>query len=383
MIPYGRQSIDEEDIRAVVDVLRSDWLTQGPAVERFEHAMAAYCGAKYAVAVNSATSGLHIACLAAGLGKEDALWTSPNTFVASANCGRYCGAAVDFVDIHPRTYNMSVDRLADKLEQARSQNKLPKILVPVHFSGQPCQMAEIAELCNRYGVTVIEDASHAVGAVYRGVKVGACEHSSMTIFSFHPVKIMTTGEGGMVLTNDPALYEKLLRLRSHGITRDERSMEGASEGAWYYEQIELGCNYRMTDIQAALGVSQLKRLDGFLARRHALALRYDNLLKNLPVVIPWQHPQCDSAWHLYVVLVQGAGNSRRRVFDTLRASGIGVNVHYIPVHLQPYYRRMGFKPNDFPAAENYYTHAISLPLYAGLSDGQQDEVVAVLRKALQ
>lgn len=381
MIPYGRQSIDEEDIQAVVEVLRSDWLTQGPAVERFEHAMADYCGAKYAVAVNSATSALHIACLSAGLGEEDILWTSPNTFVASANCGRYCGATVDFVDIHPRTYNMSVDCLADKLAQARSKNKLPKILIPVHFSGQPCQMAEIAELCRQYGVTVIEDASHAVGAAYRGAKVGACEYSSATVFSFHPVKIMTTGEGGMVLTNDAALYEKFLRLRSHGITRDERSMEGTPEGAWSYEQIELGYNYRMTDIQAALGVNQLKRLDGFLTRRHALAQRYDHLLKDLPVVVPWKNPQCDSAWHLYVVLVQGA--DRSRIFDALRASGIGVNVHYIPVHLQPYYRRLGFKFGDFPFAEKYYAHAISLPLYAGLSDGQQDEVVAALKVALQ
>jgi len=380
MIPYGRQDISEADIRAVEEVLRSDWLTQGPAVERFEKAVADYCGAKYAVAVNSATSALHLACLAAELGEGDRMWTSPNTFVASANCGRYCGAEVDFVDIDPATYNLSQERLEEKLARAERSGTLPKVLIPVHFAGQPCQMAEIGELAGRYGVTVIEDASHAVGAVYRGAKVGACGHSSMTVFSFHPVKIMTTGEGGMVLTNDTALYERLLRLRSHGITRDEGQMEGPSEGAWYYQQIELGYNYRMTDLQAALGTSQLERLAEFLARRRALALRYDQLLGDLPVTLPRLHPHCESSWHLYVVQVRA--ESRRQVFDALRAGGIGVNVHYIPVHLQPYYRRQGFKPGDFPVAENYYAGAISLPLHAGLTDGQQDEVVGALRKAL-
>lgn len=376
-IPYGRQNINEEDIQAVVEVLRSDWLTQGPSVKRFESAMAAYCGAKYAVAVNSATSALHIACLAVGLGEGDALWTSPNTFVASANCGRYCDAAVDFVDIDPRTYNLSVERLAEKLEQASHLGTLPKVLIPVHFSGQPCQMAELADLAGRYGITIIEDASHAVGAAYRGVKVGACERSAMTVFSFHPVKLMTTGEGGLVLTNSERLYYKLKRLRSHGITREENLMDVPSDGPWYYQQIELGFNYRMTDIQAALGASQLRRLDEFVERRRILAWRYDRLLDGLPLIRPWQHPDSSSSWHLYIIRLPS--HERRRVFDALREAGMWVNVHYIPVHLQPYYRHMGFNPGDFQEAENYYAEAISLPLFPGLTEGQQDQVVAVLK----
>ena len=380
MIPYGRQNINDEDIQSVVEVLRSDWLTQGPAVKRFELAMAAYCGAKYAVAVNSATSALHIACLASGLGEGDTLWTSPNTFVASANSGRYCGAAVDFVDIDPRTYNLSVDCLAEKLEQASRQGGLPKVLIPVHFSGQPCQMAEIADLAGRYGVTIIEDASHAVGAAYRGVKVGACESSAMTVFSFHPVKLMTTGEGGLVLTNNERLYDSLMRLRSHGITRDESLMGGVSDGAWYYQQIELGFNYRMTDIQAALGTSQLRRLDEFVERRRILAQRYNYLLDGLPLITPWQHPDCASSWHLYVIRLPK--QNRSRVFNALREADVGVNVHYIPVHLQPYYRHLGFNPGDFQEAENYYSEAISLPMYPGLTEDQQLHVVHSLSKAI-
>lgn len=385
MIPYGRQTISAEDIQAVVETLQSDWLTQGPAVERFERAVAEYCGSKYAVAVNSATSALHIACLAAGLGDGDILWTSPNTFVASANCGRYCGATVDFVDVDPRTYNLGPEFLAEKLEKAAKQNNLPKVLIPVHFAGQSCDMTAISDLAERYGIAVIEDASHAIGGAYRGKKIGACAHSAMTVFSFHPVKIVTTGEGGMILTNQPELYERLLRLRSHGITRDPRRMIGESEGDWYYQQVELGFNYRMTDIQAALGANQMKRLDEFVSRRRGLAGRYNEMLANLPLGLPWQHPDALSAWHLYAVRLQldQIGATRRQIFDALRRAGIGVNVHYIPVHLQPYYREMGFKAGDFPVAERYYEEAISLPLYFGLTDAQQAQVVNALKEVLQ
>ncbi len=378
MIPYGRQDIDEEDIRAVVAVLRSDWLTQGPAIERFEQAMAQRCGAYYAVAFNSATSALHAACLACGLGPGDTLWTSPNTFVASANCGRYCGADVDFVDIDRGSRNLSAGLLAEKLQRAATAGRLPKVLVPVHFAGLSCSMAEIGELVQRYGITVIEDASHAVGAVYRGAAVGSCRHSLVTVFSFHPVKIMTTGEGGMALTNDPQVHARLLRLRSHGITRDPGLMHGASEGGWYYQQLELGYNYRMTDIQAALGLSQMRRLDGFLARRRELAARYLCLLEGLPVVLPREEEGSQSAWHLYVIECA----RRDAVYAAMTADGIGVNVHYIPVHLQPYYRALGFACGDFPEAEDYYSRALTLPLHAGMTDEQQDTVVNSLRKAL-
>lgn len=382
-IPYGRQSINADDIQAVTDVLTSDWLTQGPAVEQFEKQVAAYCGAEYAVAVNSATSALHIACLAAGLGQGDVLWTSPNTFVASANCGLYCGAIVDFVDIDARTYNLSTDELAKRLKAAKSQGRLPKVVIPVHFAGQPCAMKDISLLAKEYGFAVIEDASHALGATYNGEKVGACHLSDMTILSFHPVKIMTTGEGGMVLTNSRDLYEKLLLLRSHGITRDPRQMAGEAHGPWYYQQIDLGFNYRITDIQAALGVSQLKRLDDFIGRRRALAHRYNNMLKCLPLGLPYQAAGADSAWHLYVVQIKAGGNSRLEVFTDLRNAGIGVNVHYIPVHTQPYYSAQGFKNGDFPVAEAYYQTAISLPMYYALTDEEQDYVVDKLREALE
>lgn len=383
-IPYGRQSISEADIQAVVDVLRSDWLTQGPSIERFEQAVADYCGAAYAVAVNSATSALHIACLAAGLGEGDALWTSPNTFVASANCGLYCGAGVDFVDIDPASYNMSVDRLAEKLAAAKVAGKLPKVVIPVHFSGQPCEMERIGALAREYGFSVIEDASHAIGGKYRGEPIGNCRHSEMTVFSFHPVKIVTTAEGGMVLTNRKDLYEKLIRLRSHGITRDPALMEGESHGGWYYQQIELGFNYRITDLQAALGASQMTRLDEFVSARHRLAARYDELLAGLPVVTPWQHPDGYSGLHLYVIRLRldRIARSHREVFEGLRARGILVNLHYIPVPSQPYYRRMGFREGDFPEAERYYAEAISLPMFATLTFEQQDRVVEALREAL-
>lgn len=383
-IPYGRQSVSEDDIQAVVDVLRSDWLTQGPAIERFERAVADYCDATYAVAVSNATAALHIACLAAGLGKGDSLWTSPNTFVASANCGLYCGATVDFVDIDPLSYNMSVEELEKKLVQARQNNSLPQIVIPVHFSGQSCDMERIAQLSQEYDFTLIEDASHAIGGSYGGRKVGSCVFSDMSVFSFHPVKIITTGEGGMVLTNRLDLYEKLIRLRSHGITRDSRFMEEDSHGPWYYQQIELGFNYRMTDLQAALGASQMQRLDEFVSRRHELAERYDTLLADLPLILPRRSSDAYSAFHLYVIRVDTARTamSRRLLFDSLRTANIGVNVHYIPVHTQPWYQRMGFGPGMFPEAERYYAEAITLPLFASMSEAQQDRVVEALQRAL-
>jgi UDP-4-amino-4,6-dideoxy-N-acetyl-beta-L-altrosamine transaminase len=387
MIPYGRQDISEEDIQAVVDVLHSDWLTQGPAVERFEQEVARYCGAKYAVAVSSATAALHIACLAAGLKSGDGLWTSPNTFVASANCGLYCGAHPDFVDIDARTYNVSVEALEEKLARAEKRGEIPRIVIPVHFAGQSCEMERIAELGKRYGFTVIEDASHAIGGRYRDTAVGSCTFSDMTIFSFHPVKIITTGEGGMILTNRQDLYEKLVCLRSHGITRDPRFMEGEPDGSWYYQQIELGFNYRMTDIQAGLGASQMSRLDGFVARRNELADRYDDALTGLPIQLPFRPKQAAdrSACHLYAIQLEAkeSPKTRKEIFDALQASGIQVNVHYIPVHTQPYYRRLGFREGDFPNAERYYERAISLPLYYGLTEDEQNFVVAALKDVLQ
>jgi UDP-4-amino-4,6-dideoxy-N-acetyl-beta-L-altrosamine transaminase len=384
MIPYGRQSVDQADIDAVVEVLKSDWLTQGPAIERFEAAMAERCEAGFGVAVCNATAALHIACLAAGLGQGDWLWTSPNTFLASANCGRYCGADVDFVDIDPLTWNLDADALARKLEAAESTGTLPTVLVAVAFSGQSCDMRAIGELARRYRFVVIEDASHAVGARYAGRPVGCGEFADMTVFSFHPVKIITTGEGGLVLTNRPELAERLRRLRSHGMTRDPAQMDEPSHGPWYYQQVELGFNYRMTDIQAALGLSQLGKLAGFLARRRELAGRYQTLLADLPLTLPTIQAEAESAWHLYVVRVQTEvlSVSRLQVFEGLRAADIGVNVHYIPVHLQPYYRDLGFKPGDFPEAEAYYAQAISLPLYPAMTDAQQDYVVEQLRRVL-
>ncbi|OWW21317.1 UDP-4-amino-4,6-dideoxy-N-acetyl-beta-L-altrosamine transaminase [Noviherbaspirillum denitrificans] len=385
MIPYGRQDISDEDIRAVVDVLRSDWLTQGPAIEQFEKAVAQYCGAKYAVAVSNATAALHVACLAAGLGEGDVSWTSPNTFLASANCGLYCGARPGFVDIDPRTYNMDMAALEQKLQAAAQSGTLPKVIVPVHFSGQSCDMAALGELARRYALTVIEDASHAIGAYYRGKPVGSCAHSDMTVFSFHPVKIVTTGEGGMVLTNREDLYERLKLFRSHGMTREAHLMDKEPDGPWYYQQVALGFNYRMTDLQAALGCSQMLRLDAFVARRRALAARYDGLLAGLPLTLPWQHPDGASSFHLYVIRLQldRIRKTHRQVFEGLRERGIGVNLHYIPVHTQPYYRQFGFKQGDFPVAEQYYREAISLPLFYGLTDADQDRVVEALAEVFQ
>ena len=384
MIPYGRQEITDRDVEAVLQVLRSDFLTQGPVVPRFEERVAAHVGAAHGVAVNSATSALHIACLALGLGPGDWLWTSPITFVASANCGLYCGAQVDFVDIDPRTFNMCPRALEAKLAAAEKTGRLPKILVPVHMCGQPCDMAAIHELASRYGIRIIEDASHAIGGKYRDEYIGNCRFSDVTVFSFHPVKIITTAEGGMSLTNDSSLAEQMALLRSHGITRDPARMTHEPDGPWYYQQVALGFNYRMTELQAALGVSQLERLDAYVARRHELARRYDALLAPLPVSIPWQHPDGYSGFHLYIACLQGevSPERHRQVFEALRSRGIGVNVHYIPVHTQPFYRDMGFREGDFPLAEDYYRQAISLPLYPGMSLDDQDAVVQALSEAL-
>jgi len=384
-IPYSRHSISDEDVRAVVEVLGSDWLTQGPVGARFEQIVASYCSANYAVAVNSATSALHIACLAAGLGPGDRLWTSPITFVASANCGRCCGADIDFVDIDPRTYNISVDILEDKLERAQRSGTLPKVIVLVHFAGQSCEMARIAALSKRYGFSVIEDASHALGGRYQETRVGSCVFSDMAIFSFHPVKIITTGEGGMIMTNRKELYDQLVRLRSHGITRNPALMSGEMHGPWYYEQIELGFNYRMNDIQAALGTCQMGRLDEFVERRHLLAERYRNALNGLPITNPWQHPDTYSAWHLYVIriLLNRTNITQVRFHEELRSAGIQVNLHYIPVHTHPYYRKLGFAWGDFPQAEQYYREAVSLPLYFDLSEQLQDYVIDTIHRVLR
>ena len=384
MIPYGRQDITQADIDAVVEVLQSDFLTQGPMVPRFEQRVGKHVGACHALAVNSATSALHIACLALGIGQGDWLWTTPITFVASANCGLYCGAQVDFVDIDPRTYNLCPVALARKLELAEREGKLPKVVVVVHLCGQPCDMQAIHALAQRYNFKVIEDASHAIGGKYKGEFIGNCRYSDITVFSFHPVKIITTAEGGMALTNDAELASRMALLRSHGITRDPEQMTHEADGPWYYQQIELGFNYRMTELQAALGVTQMERLDQYVARRHQLVQRYDKLLARLPIVTPWQHPDSYSGLHLYVICLQldKIGKTHRQVFEALRERGIGVNLHYIPVHTQPYYQRMGFKMGDFPEAESYYSEAISLPMFQTMTEAQQDEVVAAVRKAV-
>ena len=383
-IPYGRHAISEADIQAVVEVLRSDFLTQGPVVPAFEEAVADYCSARHGIAVNSATSALHLACLALDLGPGDWLWTTPITFVASANCGLYCGAQVDFVDIDPQTYNLCPRALEDKLIQAQKNHRLPKVVVVVHLCGQPCDMAAIHALSQTYGFKVIEDASHAIGGRYRQAPIGNGQYSDITVFSFHPVKIITTAEGGMAVTQDAALAQRMRLLRSHGITRDPAEMTHASEGPWYYQQTALGFNYRMTEMQAALGLSQMQQLDSFVARRHALARRYDALLAHLPLHTPWQDPQAYSSFHLYVIRLQldDLAITRRAVFESLRNQGIGVNVHYIPVHTQPHYARMGFQTGDYPQAERYYAEAISLPLFAGLTDAEQDTVVDALTREL-
>lgn len=383
MIPYGRQEISEADIQAVVAVLRSDWLTQGPAVPAFEKAVADYCGAKHAVAVNSGTSALHLACMALGVGPGDVVWTSAITFAASANCALYCGARADFVDIDPRTYNMSVSALAAKLERAQRSGGLPKVVIPVHLCGQSCDMAAIHALGRQYGFRIVEDASHAIGGRYRGEPVGNCRYSDIAVFSFHPVKVITTAEGGMAMTNDTALAKQMQLLRTHGITRDAADMAQAPEGPWYYEQIALGFNYRMTDVQAALGSSQMRRVVEFVAARNRIAARYDSLLEGLPVVTPWQHPDAASARHLYVVRLKlrEIRRSHREVFEAMRGAGIGVNLHYIPVYRQPYYAKLGAAGDGCAEAERYYAEAITLPLYPALTDAQQERVVQALREA--
>lgn len=381
MIPYGRQDVTEADIAAVVQVLRSDYLTQGPVVPRFERAIADYCGAHHAVAANSATSALHIACMALGLGPGDWLWTSPITFVASANCARYCGADVDFVDIDPRTYNVSPEALEAKLVQAERDGRLPKVVVPVHLCGQPCDMRAIHALGQRYGFRIVEDASHAIGARYLGEPVGNGRYSDITVFSFHPVKIITSAEGGMAVTNDPALADAMRLYRSHGITRDPALMTHAPDGDWYYQQVALGYNYRLTELQAALGLSQSDRIDEYVRRRHDIARSYDERLAQLPLSLPWQHPDGLSALHLYVVrLDDGSGHSA--AFARLRAAGVGVNLHYIPVHTQPYYRALGFSPGDFPESERYYAEAISLPMFPTMREEDIATVVAAVAQAV-
>ena len=384
-IPYGRQDINQADIDAVVAVLRSDFLTQGPVVPAFEKAVADYCGAQHAVAANSATSALHIACLALGVGKGDIVWTTPISFVASANCALYCGATVDFVDIDPRTFNLSVERLAEKLALAEKTGKLPKVVIPVHLCGQPCDMAAIHALSRRYGFKIIEDASHAIGGKYKGESIGNCRYSDITVFSFHPVKIITTGEGGMALTNAPALADRMLRYRSHGITSDASKMQPRpADEIWNYQQISLGFNYRMTDIQAALGVSQMTRLDEFVEKRQRIAKRYDDALAGLPLQIPWQHPDSYSSYHLYPIRLKLGEDeqTQRQVYDALHAAGINANLHYIPVYRQPYYEAIGFKAGYCPEAEQYHKETLSLPMFPGLTDSNQNDVVAAIREAV-
>ncbi|WP_276666210.1 UDP-4-amino-4,6-dideoxy-N-acetyl-beta-L-altrosamine transaminase [Thalassolituus oleivorans] len=384
MIPYGKQDISQADIDAVTEVLGSDFLTQGPVIPRFEDAVKTSVGAGFSVAVNSATSALHIACLALDLGPGDRLWTSPITFVASANCALYCNASVDFVDIDPTTYNLCPQALEQKLIAAELAGALPKIVVPVHLAGQSCDMKAIKALSDRFGFRIIEDASHAIGAAYGDEKVGSCHYSDITVFSFHPVKIITTAEGGMAVTNDPVLAGKMERLRSHGITRDPHLMTHTPHGPWYYQQIELGFNYRMTEMQAALGCSQMTRLHEFIERRQQLAAQYAELLNDLPLMLPYQLETTASSWHLYIIRLQLSELSKSHldVFNELRSAGIGVNLHYIPVHLQPYYRQMGFADGDFPHAEQYYQEAISIPLFHAMTDEQQLQVATSLRRIL-
>lgn len=383
MIPYGRHDISQTDIDAVLDVLRSDFLTQGPMVPRFEEAVALYCGAEYAIAVNSATSALHIACLALELGPGDWLWTSPNTFVASANCALYCGAKVDFVDIDPNTYNMSVERLKEKLELAEKEDRLPKIVMPVHFSGQPCNMPAIQALSMQYGFKIIEDASHAIGARYNNVKVGSCTHSHITVFSFHPVKIITTAEGGMAMTNDAALESRMRRLKTHGITNDKKLMHPRPDNEiWNYQQIEFGFNYRMTDIQAALGLSQMQRLDEFICNRHKIAERYDSGLRLFPIITPQQALGIYSSFHLYPIRNNEAksGKTQRQLYDLLLQENVAANLHYIPVHRHPYYEKLGFKAGDFPESERFHREVISLPIFSSLLEVEQNSVINSIAK---
>lgn len=384
-IPYGRQSISQEDIERVCSVLSSEWLTQGPVIELFEKEVANYCGVKYAVAVSNGTAALHIAYVSAGLGPGDRLWTSPNTFVSSVNCALYCDAQVDFVDIDPKTYNLCVDKLEKKLKKAKNKDQLPKIVVPVHFAGQSCDMERISLLSQQYGFTVVEDACHSIGGSYQGKKIGSCLFSDMAVFSFHAVKIITSGEGGMVLTNSKELFNKLVKLRSHGITRNPEEMVGVSDGPWYYQQVELGWNYRITDLQAALGLSQLKRLNKFIKKRRQLAIVYDDKLSALSIKLPWQAPESNSSYHLYVIRLKldKIKKNRREIFEKLRSAGIGVHVHYIPVHTQPFFQKLGFKQGDFVEAEKYYQEAITLPLFYDLQPKEQNYIINSLKSLVR
>jgi UDP-4-amino-4,6-dideoxy-N-acetyl-beta-L-altrosamine transaminase len=385
MIPYGRQDINQEDIDSVIKVLKSDFLTQGPQVPLFENVVTSYCGANYGVAVNSATSALHIACLALGLGKGDILWTSPNSFVASSNCALYCGAEVDFVDIDTETYNLSISELEKKLVKGKKENKLPKIVVPVHFAGQSCDMKQIHLLSQEYGFKIIEDASHAIGGKYLNRPVGSCQFSDITVFSFHPVKIVTSAEGGLAATNNEKLANNMKLFRSHGITRDKDKMTFEPQGDWDYQQIHLGFNYRMTDLQAALGISQMNRIDEFVSKRHVLKQRYDSFLDSTLLIKPFQDLHCFSSLHLYPIRIKSNNNiikKRKFCFNTLRKNGVGVNVHYKPIHSQPYYKQFGFEKGDYPNAEAYYDSSISLPLFPDLSFDLQDQIIKLTNQIL-
>jgi UDP-4-amino-4,6-dideoxy-N-acetyl-beta-L-altrosamine transaminase len=381
MIPYGKHLVDEQDIDAVVDVLRNQFLTQGAIVPQFEQALCDYTGCQYATAVNSATSGLHVACLAIGVGQGDIVWTVPNSFVASANCALYCGANIDFVDIDVATRNIDIDALANKLIRAAQSNSLPKALIVVHFSGLSCDMQIIHALTQQYAIVLIEDAAHALGGSYQQQKVGGCQYSDMSVLSFHPVKSITSAEGGAVLTNNKSYDDKIKLFAKHGVTRDVKQMVTESHGPWYYQQLELGYNYRLSDLHAALGLSQLSKLDTFINRRTELALRYQKMLIDLPIKLPVFNNNSNSAWHIY--MVELIRHDRKTVFEQLHAKGIGVNVHYIPIHLHPYYQRMGFKQGDFPIAENFYNNVLTLPLFPSLSDEQQTSVIDVLHEVLQ
>ena len=385
MIPYGKQDINQADIASVIDVLQSNFLTQGPKVPLFEKTVAEYCGVDYGVAVNSATSALHIACLSLGLGAGDWLWTSPNSFVASSNCALYCGAKIDFVDIDMQTYNLSTSELEKKLIQAKKEDRLPKVVVPVHFAGQACNMKKIHSLSKEYGFKIIEDASHAIGGQYLGKPIGGCQYSDITVFSFHPVKIITTAEGGLATTNSIKLAQRMSLFRSHGISRDKSLMTSDPDGAWSYQQVDLGFNYRMTEMQAALGISQMHRLDEFVDKRHILQERYDLLLSDLPIITPYQDKDSYSALHLYPIQLDlnRVSKNREQIFNSLRENDVGVNVHYIPIHTQPYYHQFGFREGDFPNSEAYYSAAITIPLFHAMTIEEQDKIVAMLRQSLK
>jgi UDP-4-amino-4,6-dideoxy-N-acetyl-beta-L-altrosamine transaminase len=380
MIPYGKHLVNEDDVDAVVEVLRNQFLTQGTVVPKFEQALCEYTGANHCVAVNSATSGLHVACLAAGVAAGDSVWTVPNSFVASANCALYCGATIDFVDIDPLTRNIDISALETKLQHAATQNRLPKALIVVHFSGLSCEMQTIQKLTHLYSIVLIEDAAHGLGGSYQQSKIGSCVYSDMSVLSFHPVKSITSAEGGAVLTNQSQLYQKLQLFAKHGVTKDPSQYQGESHGPWYYQQLELGYNYRLSDLHAALGLSQLSKLDVFIQKRFKLAKVYDNALADLPLKLPVEEPQFKSAWHLYMVeLIQ---HDRQHIYQQLHDKGVGVNVHYIPIHLQPYYQQLGFKQGDFPVSEHFYQNALTLPLFPSLTDIEQAKVIAVLHEVL-